>query len=95
MKRGAFVIISMVVLVAIPGWGAALGTAAGTVIPSQVQQIITVDYRQLAASPTALALKAKVLPDSLKNLETAESIIPPPLTPAPVVYWTCAVSRCR
>ena len=28
-------------------------------------------YRQLAASPTALALKAKVLPDNLKNLETA------------------------
>jgi len=71
MKRSALLIVILVVMVAVPGWGAALGTAAGTVIPSQVQQIITVDYRQLAASPTALALKAKVLPDNLKNLETA------------------------
>jgi hypothetical protein len=71
MKRTAVLLVITVMLVAVPGWGAALGTAAGTVIPSQVQQIITVDYRQLAASPTALALKAKVLPDNLKNLEKA------------------------
>jgi hypothetical protein len=71
MKRSALLIFTVLTLVAIPGWGAALGTAAGTVIPSQVQQIITVDYRQLSESPTALALKAKVLPDNLKNLETA------------------------
>jgi hypothetical protein len=71
MKRTTFLIVITVMLFAVSGWGAALGTAAGTVIPSQVQQIITVDYRQLAASPTALALKAKVLPDNLKNLEKA------------------------
>jgi len=71
MKRTLLLAIIVVTLVAVPGWGAALGTAAGSVIPSQVQQIITVDYRQLAASPTALALKAKVLPDNLKDLETA------------------------
>ena len=72
MKRSAFiVVVTFLVLLAIPCWGAALGTAAGSVIPSDVQQIITVDYRQLAASPTALALKAKVLPDNLKNLESA------------------------
>ena len=72
MKRSALlIVIILVVMVAVPGWGAALGTAAGTVIPSEVQQIISVDYRQLADSPTALALKAKVLPDNLKDLETA------------------------
>jgi hypothetical protein len=72
MKRSALLIVIMlVVLVVVPGWGAALGTSAGAVIPSQVQQIITVDYRQLENSPTALALKAKVLPDNLKDLETA------------------------
>ena len=72
MKRSAFlIVIILVVMVAVPGWGAALGTAASTVIPSEVQQIIAVDYRQLADSPTALALKAKVLPDNLKALETA------------------------
>jgi hypothetical protein len=71
MKRSTFLIVILVVLIAVPGWGAALGTAAGSVIPSQVQQIITVDYRQLADSPTALALKAKVLPNNLKELESA------------------------
>lgn len=72
MKRISLVIVLLLVLViAVPGWSAALGTSAGAVIPSQVQQIITVDYRQLAESPTALALKAKVLPDNLKDLETA------------------------
>jgi len=71
MKRIAVLIAILMVLVAVPGWGAALGTAAGTAIPSDVQQIIAVDYRQLAQSPTALALKAKVLPDNLKNLESA------------------------
>jgi len=72
MKRSALlIVIILVVMVAVPGWGAALGTAAGTVIPSEVQQIIAVDYRQLADSPTALALKAKVLPDNLKALESA------------------------
>jgi len=71
MKRVAVLAVTFMSLVAVPGWGAALGTAAGTAIPSDVQQIITVDYRQLAQSPTALALKAKVLPDNLKNLETA------------------------
>ena len=71
MKRTASFIASLLVLLSVPGWGAALGTAASSVIPSEVQQIITVDYRQLAESPTALALKAKVLPDNLKDLETA------------------------
>lgn len=71
MKRSSFLLIVICILIAVPGWGAALGTAAGAVIPSDVQQIITVDYRQLQNSPTALALKAKVLPDNLKDLEGA------------------------
>jgi hypothetical protein len=71
MKRSVLLVLILAVLVAVPGWGAALASSAGSVIPSQVQQIITVDYRQLAQSPTALALKAKVLPDNLKDLESA------------------------
>src|SRR3954463_16550577 len=50
---------------------AALGTAARSVIPSEVQQIISVDYRVLRNSPTALSLKERVLPDNLKQFETA------------------------
>lgn len=40
-------------------------------IPSEVQQIICVDYRALKDSPTAQALKSQVLPDNLKQFESA------------------------
>jgi hypothetical protein len=40
-------------------------------VPSELQQLIGVDYRALKDSPTAQALKAQVLPDNLKELETA------------------------
>ncbi|MGA2696779.1 MAG: hypothetical protein ABSE92_12005 [Terriglobales bacterium] len=46
-------------------------SAARTVIPGDVQQIITVDYRTLKDSDTAMALKAQVLPDNLKEFESA------------------------
>jgi hypothetical protein len=52
-------------------FGAALGTSTRTVIPSDIQQIISVDYRALRNSPTALALKNQVLPENLKQFETA------------------------
>jgi len=50
---------------------APLATAALNVIPKEVQQIISVDYRSLKASPTALALKDRVLPANIKDFETA------------------------
>jgi hypothetical protein len=49
--------------------GAAIPSSARTAIPSDVQQIITVDYRALKNSDTAMALKAQVLPPSLKEFE--------------------------
>jgi hypothetical protein len=70
MKR----IVFLVFLLAVPAvftHGAALGTSSRTVIPSEVQQIISVDYRALRNSPTALSLKERVLPDNLKQFETA------------------------
>ncbi len=48
-----------------------LGTATRSVIPADVQQIISVDYRALRNSETAMALKQRVLPDNLKQFETA------------------------
>src|SRR5437763_440830 len=48
-----------------------LSSAAKEVIPADVQQIISVDYRQMKNSPTALALKEKVMPQPLKDLEKA------------------------
>jgi hypothetical protein len=70
MKR----ILSLAAVLLFPGLfaaAAALGTSARNVIPSEVQQIISVDYRVLRNSPTALSLKERVLPDNLKQFETA------------------------
>jgi hypothetical protein len=52
-------------------WGAAMGSSARGVIPSDVQQVITVDYRMLKNSSTAMALKDQVLPPSLKEFEAS------------------------
>ena len=59
------------VLLSAPAWAMPLGSSARTVIPSEVQQIISVDYRALKNSDTAMALKEQVLPPSLKEFEGA------------------------
>ncbi len=72
MKRFTlFAIFTIGFVVALPSFGEALGSNARTVIPQQVQQIISVDYRALRNSETGLALKAKVMPENLKQFETA------------------------
>lgn len=48
-----------------------IATAARSMVPAEVQQIISVDYRALKDSPTALALKQQVLPENLKSFESA------------------------
>jgi len=60
-------------LVAMAGsaFGAPLAGSVRPAIPSDVQQIICVDYRALKDSSTAQALKAQVLPDNLKQFESA------------------------
>lgn len=70
MKRFGL-LLALVALSGLPALAAALGTSARTVIPSEIQQVISVDYRALKNSPTALALKDRVLPDNLKEFETA------------------------
>ena len=70
MKRLAVVSV-LLFLVSNSGWAAPLATAARSVIPKETQQIICVDYRNLKASPTALALKDRVLPDNIKQFESA------------------------
>jgi hypothetical protein len=50
---------------------APLGSSVRPAIPSEVQQLICVDYRALKNSDTAQALKAQVLPDNLKEFESA------------------------
>jgi hypothetical protein len=71
MKRFSLLLPIVLLLSPLPGFAGALATSARSVIPSEVQQIICVDYRALKDSPTALALKEKVLPDNMKQFETA------------------------
>src|SRR5258708_39686631 len=55
----------------IPGFASSIGTAARTVIPKDVQQIINVDYRRMKSSDTAMAKIDKLMPPNLKQLEDA------------------------
>src|SRR5271154_2340680 len=48
-----------------------LNSSARAVVPADLQQLISVDYRALKDSPTAMALKQQLLPDNLKQFETA------------------------
>jgi hypothetical protein len=50
-------------------WSAPIPSSARPAIPADAQQIITVDYRTLKNSDTAMALKAQVLPPGLKEFE--------------------------
>jgi hypothetical protein len=52
-------------------FAAPLSSNARTVVPSAVQQMISVDYRALRDSQAALALRDRVLPENLKEFETA------------------------
>ena len=48
-----------------------LNSSARAVVPGELLQLISVDYRALKDSPTAMALKQQLLPDNLKQFETA------------------------
>jgi hypothetical protein len=48
-----------------------LNGSARAVIPGDLQQLISVDYRALKDSPTATALKQQLMPDNLKQFEGA------------------------
>src|SRR5580658_4269892 len=48
-----------------------LNSSARAVIPADLQQLISVDYRAMKDSPTATALKQQLMPDNLKQFEAA------------------------
>jgi hypothetical protein len=48
-----------------------LNSSARAVIPGDLQQLISVDYRAIKDSPTATALKEQLMPDNLKQFEAA------------------------
>jgi hypothetical protein len=69
MKKLIF--LTGLVMMSAAVWAMPLGTSTRAVIPSDIQQLISVDYRALHDSPTAMQLKEQVLPQSLKDFEKA------------------------
>ncbi len=68
MKKFCF---ALLLLCATAGYAMPIASSARSMVPSEIQQLIGVDYRALKDSPTAQALRQQVLPDNLKELETA------------------------
>jgi hypothetical protein len=68
MKKLCFAVL---LLSATAGMAMPIASSARALVPSEIQQLIGVDYRALKDSPTAMALKQQVLPDNLKELESA------------------------
>jgi hypothetical protein len=68
--RNTLVVFCSTVMVG-AAFGAPLAGSVRPAIPADVQQIICVDYRALKDSDTAQALKAQVLPENLKEFESA------------------------
>jgi hypothetical protein len=67
--RKGLIVLLLVAPVAI--FAAPLPSSVRPAIPAQVQQLICVDYRALKNSDTAQQLKEQVLPENLKQFETA------------------------
>jgi len=48
-----------------------LNSSARTCVPADLLQLISVDYRALKDSPTAMQLKTQLMPDNIKQFEAA------------------------
>ena len=68
MKNLCFAVLLLCVTA---GYSMPIASSARAMVPAEIQQLIGVDYRALKDSPTAQALKQQVMPDNLKELETA------------------------
>jgi hypothetical protein len=73
MKSLKYCLCSVIALGLLSGIAGAmpLNSAARTVMPADTQQLISVDYRTLKDSPTAMQLKQQLLPDNIKEFEQA------------------------
>lgn len=52
-------------------YAAPINSSARTCVPADLLQLISVDYRTLKDSPTAMALKQQLMPDNIKQFEAA------------------------
>lgn len=69
MKLLKFCLVS--VLLVSMAYAMPLNSAARSCVPADLLQLISVDYRALKDSPTAMALKSQVMPDNIKQFESA------------------------
>lgn len=69
MKHNAA--FALFLLTGLPVFAAPLATNTRAVIPSEVQQIINVDYRRMKNSDTAMQMKTKLMPANMKQFEDA------------------------
>jgi len=64
--------ISLVsVLLVSVAYAAPLNSSARSCVPADLLQLISVDYRAMKDSPTAMALKQQLMPDNIKQFEVA------------------------
>jgi len=68
MKNFCFAVL---LLCATAGYTMPIASSARSMVPAEIQQLIGVDYRALKDSPTAQALKQQVMPDNIKEFESA------------------------
>ena len=63
--------VAVLLLCVTAAYSMPIASSARSMVPAEIQQIISVDYRSLKDSPTAQALKQQVLPDNVKEFEAA------------------------
>lgn len=64
-------LVCVISAASLPARAVELSTDAKSAIPVHVQQLIDIDYRAMENSPTAMALKERLLPPEIKSLESA------------------------
>jgi len=62
--------LAALLLCATAGFAMPIASSARSMLPSEIQQLIGVDYRAIKDSPTAMALKQQLLPENIKEAET-------------------------
>jgi len=63
--------LAVLVMLVGSGFAMPLPSSARAVIPTDLQQLISVDYREMKNSPTAMQLKEMLMPDNIKQFESA------------------------
>jgi len=64
-------VLAVFLLSATMAWAQPINSSARSCVPGDLLQLISVDYRSLKDSSTAMALKQQLMPDNIKQFEAA------------------------